>query len=176
MRHAVVEAIRNDPEWKNGDYEQQPHGFSRIVPLIQIMVSSPVRQYEKYPTRAAADAWYEQMTQGAYKHVDANDRLCQYDASSDYNPAPDLDKIKAKLLLILFEDDQINSPVFAALDREMPRVWLGRFVIVPAGAPCSGFPFSRTAMTKSPSTTVRISRTCGFSLELASTVKETAFR
>jgi homoserine O-acetyltransferase len=137
-RHTVVEAIRNDPEWKNGDYEQQPHGYSRIVPLIAIMVSNPVRQYEQYPTRAAADAWYERMTQGAYKHADANDRLYQYEASSDYNPAPDLEKIKAKLVLIVFEDDQVNSPQFAALDREMPRVKNGRYVIIPAGKQSNG--------------------------------------
>jgi homoserine O-acetyltransferase len=137
-RHTVVEAIRHDPEWKNGDYEQQPHGFARMVPLIAIMVSNPVRQYEKYPTRAAADAWYERMTEGAYKRADVNDALYHYDASSDYNPAPDLEKIKAKLLLIVFEDDQINSPEFAVLDREMPRVKNGRYVIVPPGKQSNG--------------------------------------
>jgi ketosteroid isomerase-like protein len=50
----------------------------------------------------------------------------------------DLEKIKAKLLLIVFEDDQINSPEFAVLDREMPRVKNGRYVIVPAGMQSSG--------------------------------------
>ncbi len=67
----VVEAIRNDAEWKNGDYEQQPHAYSRMVPFIAIMVGSP----EKYPTRVEADAWYERMTKGAYQRADANDRL-----------------------------------------------------------------------------------------------------
>lgn len=137
-RHTIVEAIRDDPEWKNGDYDQQPHGYSRIVPLVAIMVSNPVRQYEQYPTKAAADAWYERMVQRAYKHADANDKLYQYDASSDYNPAPDLEKIKAKLVLIVFEDDQINSPEFAALDRNMPRVKNGRHVIVPADKQSNG--------------------------------------
>jgi homoserine O-acetyltransferase len=137
-RHAIVEAIRNDPEWKNGDYVKQPHGFARIVPLIAIMVSNPIRQYELYPTRAAADAWYDRSTQGTYKHADANDSLYHYDASSDYNPSPDLEKIRAKVLLIVFADDQINSPEFAALDQEMPRVKNGRYVIIPAGQQSNG--------------------------------------
>ena len=130
-RHMIVEAIRNDPEWKNGDYQQQPQGYARISPLVAIMTGNPVKQFEAYPTREAADAWYQRLTTAA-RQVDVNDALYQYDASSDYNPSPDLEKIKAKLLAIEFEDDQINSPEFAALDREMPRVKNGRYVIIPA--------------------------------------------
>jgi homoserine O-acetyltransferase len=129
-RHMIVEAIRNDPEWKNGDYQQQPHGYSRIAPLVPIMTGNPVKQFEAYPTREAADAWYQRIATSAYQ-VDVNDALYQYDASSDYNPSPDLEKIRAKLLATEFEDDQINSPEFAALDREMPRVKNGRYVIIP---------------------------------------------
>jgi hypothetical protein len=46
---------------------------------------------------------------------------------------PISEKIKAKLLLIDFEDDQVNAPEFSVLDREMPRVKNGRYVIVPVG-------------------------------------------
>jgi homoserine O-acetyltransferase len=139
-RRVVIEAIRNDPEWKNGDYEQRPHGYSKIVPVIVMMTGNPVRQFEKYPTRATADAWYENLITLAYNRPDSdpNDRLYQYEASSDYNPAPDLEKIKAKVLSIEFEDDQINSPEFAVLDREMPRVKNGRYVIIPAGKQSAG--------------------------------------
>ena len=136
-RHTIVEAIRNDPEWKNGDYQQQPHGYSRIAPLVAIMTGNPVKQFEAYPTRGAADAWYQRLTTAAYQ-VDVNDALYQYEASSDYNPSPDLEKIKAKLLAIEFEDDQVNSPEFAALDREMPRVKNGRYVIIPTGKQGNG--------------------------------------
>lgn len=132
-RHMIVEAIRNDPEWKNGDYEQQPHMFSRIVPMIPMLTGNPVRQYERYPTRAAADAYYEQLTKTVYQRVDTNDVLYRYDASSDYNPTPDLEKITARLLLIDFEDDEVNAPEFSVLDREMPRVKNGRYVIVAFG-------------------------------------------
>jgi homoserine O-acetyltransferase/O-succinyltransferase len=137
-RRMVVEAIRDDPEWKNGDYEQQPHGYARIVPLIAMMVGSPSQQYERYPTKAEADKSYEQMIQTAYARSDANDRLYDYDSSRDYNPAPDLEKIKAKLVLLLFADDQINSPQFGVLEREMPRVKNGKYVIVPAGKGSNG--------------------------------------
>jgi homoserine O-acetyltransferase len=132
-RHMIVEAIRHDPEWKNGDYEQQPQIFSRIAPLVPMMTGNPARQFEKYPTRATADAWYERITKYVNEHVDVNDALYRYDASSDYNPSSDLEKIRAKVLLIDFDDDQINSPESAVLEREMPRVKNGRYVIIPTG-------------------------------------------
>jgi homoserine O-acetyltransferase len=94
-------------------------------------LSRPDRTRFHHP-RAAADKWYDRTIELAGKHADANNTLYHYDASSDYNPPPDLEKIRAKLLLIVFADDQINSPEFTALDREMPRVKNGRFVIVPA--------------------------------------------
>lgn len=131
-------AFRHDPEWKNGNYEQQPHAFSRIAPLVLIMSGNPVRQFENYPTRATADAWYDRVVAFVYQRADTNDRLYQYEASSDYNPAPDLEKIKARPFLIEFDDDQINSPEFAVLDREMPRVKNGRYVILQTGKQSNG--------------------------------------
>ena len=101
-----------------------------------MMVQSPVRLYEKYPTRAAADAYYDQLVRDSI--ADANDKLYQYDASRSYNPAPDLEKITARLLAIEFADDQINSPEFGALEREMPRVKNGRYIIVPADSTTNG--------------------------------------
>jgi len=137
-RHMIVEAIRNDPEWKNEDYDQQPHAYSRIAPLIGIMTGNPLKQFEEYPTKAAADAWYESIIKRVYEHRNATNALYYYDASSDYNPAPELEKIKAKLLLILFDDDQINSPEFAVLDREMPRVKNGKYLVVHTGKEGNG--------------------------------------
>jgi len=89
-RHMIVEMIRNDPEWKNGDYQQQPHCLIRLAPLVLMMTGNPARQYANYPTRAAADKWYDRTVELAGKHADANNTLYHYDASSDYNPAPDL--------------------------------------------------------------------------------------
>lgn len=132
-RHMIVEAIRNDPEWKNQDYDQQPRAYSWIAPLTAIMTGNPVKQFEQYPTKAAADAWYKSIVKRVYEHRNATNALYYYDASSDYNPAPDLEKIKAKLLLIVFDDDQINAPEFTVLEREMPRVRNGKYVVVQTG-------------------------------------------
>ena len=63
---------------------------------------SATRIQELAPTRAAADALYdERLAQGA--KGDAT--LWAIDAIKDYNPEPDLDKITAKVLLINAEED-----------------------------------------------------------------------
>jgi homoserine acetyltransferase len=68
-RHMVVEKIRNDPEWKNGDYQEQPHCLIRLAPLVVIMTGNPARQYDRYPTRAAADKGYDHTIELAGKHA-----------------------------------------------------------------------------------------------------------
>jgi homoserine O-acetyltransferase/O-succinyltransferase len=55
-RRMIVEAIRSDPEWKNGDYEQQPHAYARMAPLGGYVCQKPRKLYELYPMRAAVDA------------------------------------------------------------------------------------------------------------------------
>jgi homoserine O-acetyltransferase/O-succinyltransferase len=137
-RHTIVEAIRNDPEWKNGDYRQQPRTCSRPVPIVAMLAGNPANQYKKCPTRAAADGCYQRMTAAAYQRADTNDRLYRYQASSDYDPAPELEEIRARLIALEFAGDQINSPQFSVLDRGIPRASRGRYVIIPAGEDPNG--------------------------------------
>ena len=131
-RKVIVEAIRNDPDWNNGNYEKQPRSWAAMKGVVGLMVTSPVYLQSKYPTRKAVDERYAQLFQAALKNEDANDELYAFAASSDYNPEPELEKIKAKLLAINFADDEINPPQLQIFEREMPRVKNGRFVIVPA--------------------------------------------
>jgi homoserine O-acetyltransferase/O-succinyltransferase len=58
--------------------------------------------------------------------------------SRQLEPAPDLEKIKAKLPAINFADDEINPPQPRILEREMPRVKNGNFMIVPATEKTNG--------------------------------------
>ena len=51
--------------------------------------------------------------------ADANDVLYALEASGDYDPAPDLEKIRAPLLAINFADDLINPPELGILEREI---------------------------------------------------------
>ena len=76
QRKINVEAIRNDPEWNNGDYDKQPSNWVRVAPLTALMTQSVVRIQELAPTREKGDALYRQFVERA-KKADANNRLYQ---------------------------------------------------------------------------------------------------
>ncbi len=137
QRRINVEAIRNDPEWNNGDYEKQPSNWVRVAPLSALMTQSVVRIQELGPTREKADALYRQYVERA-KKADANNRLYQIESTMDYDPSPDLDKIKAPLLAINFADDAVNPPDLGVLEAGVARIPGARCVVVPAGPESQG--------------------------------------
>lgn len=131
-RRVIVEAIRHDPDWNDGNYTAPPTRFASVVPTSTIMADSATHLQTIGPTREKAIAYYEQIVQSA-KRLDANDYLYRWEASADYTPQPDLEKITAKFLAINFADDEINPAQLKILEREMPRVKNGRYVLIPPG-------------------------------------------
>ncbi len=131
-RRVIVEAIRNDPDWNGGNYTTPPTRFASVVPVFAIMADSATHLQEIGPTREKAIAYYEQIVQGA-RRLDANDYLYRWEASADYNPQPDLEKIRARFLAINFADDEINPAQLKVLERDIPRVKNGQYVLIPPG-------------------------------------------
>ena len=130
-RRMAIDAIRTDPEWQNGDYKRQPHGLYAAIYIRMIMASSPLQWQKQYPTREAADKFLEDTARARLSSTDANDMLYQLEASSDYDPSPHLERIKASLLAVNSEDDLINPPQLRILEREIKRVAKGRAVVLP---------------------------------------------
>ena len=56
----------------------------------------------------------------------------------DFNPEPDLGKIRAPLLAILFEDDELNPVNLGTMERVMPKVRIGRMVVIAASKDTEG--------------------------------------
>jgi homoserine O-acetyltransferase len=57
--------------------------------------------------------------------------MYQFAASSDYDPAPNLEHITAPVLAINSADDQVNPPELGLMEKLMPRVKRGRYVLLP---------------------------------------------
>jgi homoserine O-acetyltransferase len=130
LRRMVIDSIRNDPEWKNGDYEKPPHGLIPAQYSLTIMTSSPLQMLKQWPTHEQADTATDRLAERAMR-TDANDMLYQFESSTDYNPQPNLEKIKARLIAVNSADDQVNPPELGILEREIKRVKQGRYVLIP---------------------------------------------
>jgi homoserine O-acetyltransferase/O-succinyltransferase len=132
MRTMIIDSITHDPAWKNGDYTTQPHdGLVGAINLLMMMTSSPLQWHKSGPTRDAADRWYDDQIASRVASTDANDMLYQFDASRDYDPSPNLETITAPLLAINSADDVVNPPELGIMERLMPRVKRGKYVLIP---------------------------------------------
>ena len=139
MRTMIMDSIKNDPAWNNGDYTAQPHtGLVGAVNLLMMMTSSPLPWHKSGPTLDAADAWYAEQLKSRVAATDANDMLYQYNASRDYDPSPTLETITTRLLAINSADDVVNPPELGLMEKLIPRVKRGRYVLIPTSEQTRG--------------------------------------
>lgn len=130
-RRVVIDAIRHDPEWKNGNYEQQPQSLRTAAQMLWLMSANPVLRQQQAATLAKTDEELDKFVADYFKTGDANDMLYAIEASHDYDPAPGLKEIRAPLTALNFADDLINPPELGILEREIKRVPNGRAVTIP---------------------------------------------
>jgi homoserine O-acetyltransferase len=130
-RRMIIDAIRNDPEWRGGDYSAQPQSLHTAAQMLWFMSSNPPLRQKDAPTLAKTDEVLDKFVADYLKTGDANDTLYALEASRDYDPGPGLEKIRAPLLAINSADDLINPPELGILEREIKRVPKGRAVVLP---------------------------------------------
>lgn len=137
-RRLIIDSIRNDPEWKNGQYTQ-PLRSAHVASVFYGVATNGGNQalHRAAPTRQKADELLDRRLNAA-PTVDANDALYQWDSSRDYNAAPGLERIQAALLAINSADDERNPPELGILDREIKRVKHGRVLLIPASEETAG--------------------------------------
>ena len=132
MRYMIIQAIKLDPTWQHGDYKTEPiEGLRTANELLLVMGSAPLQMQKQAPTRAAAEAYVDKYLAGAMARSDANDIIFQVDASRNYNPAPNLEKITAPILWINSADDFINPPELGIAQQMVKRLPHARFILVP---------------------------------------------
>lgn len=138
MRRMIIDAVRNDPTWQNGNYTTQPQNFRLANVYFGIATNGGSLNFQKNaPTREKADALLEKMMANQSK-MDANDFLYQWNSSRDYNAAPGLDKIEAAVLAINAADDERNPPETGLMDSEIKRLKNGQYYLIPASAETNG--------------------------------------
>jgi homoserine O-acetyltransferase len=138
-RKMVMDAIREDPEWKSGEYTAEPkQGLRTALDLLLIAGSAPLPIQKSYPTRDAADKYLDEYFATRTAGLDANDLLYAVNASRNYNPLPGLEKIHARVMYVNSADDFINPPELGIAEREIRRVAGARFVLIPVSEQTHG--------------------------------------
>ena len=131
-RKMIMDAIRDDPEWKGGEYSSQPHAAMEVVAaMFEIAAGSALLMQKLTPTRGATDRSDEEFTRHFIADHDANDLLYAFNASRNYDPSPQIEKISAYVMFVNSADDFINPPELGIAEQEIRRVKKGRFVLLP---------------------------------------------
>jgi homoserine O-acetyltransferase len=138
MRRLITDSIRNDPDWKDGNYTAQPKSAQVASVFYGVATNGGTLAYQKAaPTREAADKLLDARLSAPFR-ADANDVLYQWDSSRDYNPSPGLERIEAALLAINAADDERNPPETGLMERELKRVRYGGLYLIPASEQTTG--------------------------------------
>jgi len=138
-RKMVIEGIRQDPEWKNGDYTAEPRAALQISADFSLIAgSAPLHMQEDLPTRDATDKFLDESMKRITAGLDANDFLYAISASRNYDPSSRLDAIKAPVMYINSADDFINPPELGIAEREIQKVKQGKFVLLPVSEQTHG--------------------------------------
>jgi homoserine O-acetyltransferase len=138
-RKMIIDGIRQDPDWHNGDYTTEPRaGLQIAADILMIAGSAPLHAQEDHPTRDSADQFLEESTKRVLDGLDANDLLYAVSSSRDYDPSSKLDTIKAPVMFINSGDDFINPPELGIAEREIKKVKNGKFVLLPASEQTHG--------------------------------------
>ena len=130
-RRVGMDAIRDSPDWLNGNYQTPPSGLRIAAEMLYFMGENPVLRMNEAPTLKQADEILDRYVTNGMSKLDANDVLYALAASYDYDPGPGLGKIEAPLLAINSADDLINPPELRVLEREIKHLKNGRMRLIP---------------------------------------------
>ena len=138
LRRMMIETIRNDPDYNNGDYTSQPRMMKYAVAAYGFASSGGTLAYQnEAPTAEKADRMVDERL-AAPVTTDANDFIYQWQASHDYDASARLSKIEAKLLAINSVDDERNPPETGVIIDALRQVKNGRLYLIPASVETRG--------------------------------------
>jgi homoserine O-acetyltransferase/O-succinyltransferase len=129
-RRLAVRYIQEDPAWRGGEYTESFRGWLQAYGLLRMMIDGVPHLQASVPDLEAADKFIDAAAAQA-SAADANDVLYSLKSSGDYDPEPGLANIRSKVFALNFSDDEFNPDVLQILQKLMPRVEGGEYVVQP---------------------------------------------
>jgi homoserine O-acetyltransferase len=146
LRRMLVETVRSDPDYKNGNYASPPKMLKIANVFFGIATAGGTLAYQmQAPTSALADKNVDDRLKAPFT-ADANDFIYQWESSRDYNPSARLEAIDASVLAINAADDERNPPETGLMDRALARIKNAKLLPIPASTESRGH--STTGMAK----------------------------
>jgi homoserine O-acetyltransferase/O-succinyltransferase len=131
LRRLMIETIRSDPDYDNGNYTAQPRSMKLASLFYATATSGGTLAYQKLaPTRAQADKLVDDRLAAPFR-ADANDFIYAWDSSGDYNPSAELERIAAAVLVINAADDERNPPETGLVEAALKRLKNARLHLIP---------------------------------------------
>lgn len=138
LRRLLIETVRSDPDFKGGNYTTQPKAMRLANVFYAVATNGGTQAYHaQAPTRSAADKLVDERLAAPFA-ADANDFLAMWASSRDYDPAPELGRIRARLLAINAADDERNPVELGLMEREIKRIAGARYHLIPASPETRG--------------------------------------
>ena len=138
LRRLMIESVKNDPGYQNGNYNQQPTALKYARAFYNTAAAGGTLAYQMLgDTHAKSDKLVDAKLNDGFKG-DANDFIYQWGSSWDYDPSADIEKIDASVLAINSADDERNPPETGVMDRDMKRLKHGRLYLIPASTETRG--------------------------------------
>jgi homoserine O-acetyltransferase len=136
-RRIVIDAIRDDPDWRGGDYTKEPRSLVEGYRILRMMIDGVPHLQKILLDRNTTEAYLSAIDAQTAK-ADANDLLYSLESSSDYNPEPGLPRIKAKLFALNFSDDEFNPDELQILQSQIKAIKDACYVVQKGGADSYG--------------------------------------
>jgi homoserine O-acetyltransferase len=138
LRRMMIETIRNDPDYNDGNYTRQPRMMKYAVAAYGVATSGGTLAFQNQaPTAEKADHMIDERLAAPFT-TDANDFIYQWQASHDYDASAGLSRIEATLLAINSADDERNPPETGVTVEAIKQVKNGRLYLIPASAETRG--------------------------------------
>lgn len=122
LRKLLVDSIKRDPSYNDGNYTEPPRSF--VEGLIWFGTANYLGE-RNFSTTGSTRQAVDDMINKRYESSnvpDANDAMYQWGASRDFDPVPDLEKIKASVLIINSDDDPRNPPELDMLTLGLAKI------------------------------------------------------